>query len=95
MKRFGQAIRLVTFGLVVAAVLQELRKPPTERTWHGMVLGFVPYDFRPPTLERIKEVYWNPENPSVLAERVLGVGWGVNFYRLWAMLRGAIRPATS
>ena len=34
-------IRLITLALAVAAVVKELRKPPEERTWNG-VLGFVP-----------------------------------------------------
>ena len=47
--------------LVVAAVCQELEKPPEERHWHGK-LGVIPYDFRLPTIERIKEAYWNPDS---------------------------------
>ena len=35
-------LRLVSMGLVVAAVVKELRTPSEERTWHGVVAGFVP-----------------------------------------------------
>ena len=69
-------------GLVTAAVYQELQKPPEERTWHGRVAGFVPYDFRPPSLERVRQAYWNPDEPRIFTDRVLGVGWAINFYSL-------------
>jgi len=38
--------RLVLAVIGVVAIVQELRKPPDERTWHGKVADFVPYDFR-------------------------------------------------
>jgi Family of unknown function (DUF5808) len=64
-----------------AAVAEQLRHEPQERTWHGQLAG-VPYDFRPPTLERVRSTVWNPENPSLLASTAFGIGWTVNFYRL-------------
>jgi hypothetical protein len=74
-------VRALSAGLIVAAIAQELAKPKAERTWTGRVLGFVPYDFRRPTLRRIKEAYWNPDDDRLFTERVLGVGWAINFYR--------------
>jgi hypothetical protein len=68
------AVWLAFFG----AVYQELKKPDAERTWHGKVAGVVPYDFRLPTLERLREAYWNPESDQIFSERVFGVGWAVN-----------------
>lgn len=62
----------------VIAVVQELKKPPNERSWHGMVANFVPYDFRWPTWERVRNTYWNPEGPPI-AGKVFGVGWAPNF----------------
>ena len=70
--------RFVLFVVGVVAVTQELRKPEGERTWHGMVANFVPYDFRRPTAERFKKTYWNPEG-SVVGPRMWGVGWSPNF----------------
>jgi hypothetical protein len=67
--------------LAVAAVATELVKPADERTWHGRVLGAVPYDFRPPTWKRIREAYWNPQSDRLFSDRVFGVGWAVNLYR--------------
>lgn len=68
-------IALAIVGVV--AIIQELRKPPDERTWHGKVADFVPYDFRIPTLERVRSTYWNPQSP-LLPGTVFGVGWTLN-----------------
>jgi hypothetical protein len=68
------AVWLAFFG----ALYQELKKPDAERTWHGKVAGVVPYDFRLPTLERLRLAYWNPESDEIFSDRVFGVGWAVN-----------------
>ena len=47
-------LRMAVFGAVAGAVYTELRKPPDQRTWHGKLLGFVPYDFRMPSLEQLR-----------------------------------------
>ena len=72
--------------VTLAAVCQELEKPREERHWHGKI-GFVPYDFRIPTLERIKKTFWNQEEERVFTGTVFGVGWGINFYSLLEKLR--------
>lgn len=87
MKKLGNVIRVALVAAVAAALVQELRKPPEERTWQGKVAGFVPYDFRVPTLDRLREAYWNPESPRVFTDRVFGVGWGVNFPTLYGRLK--------
>jgi hypothetical protein len=79
-------LRLAVFGLVVAAVATELSKPESERTGHGRVWGVVPYDFRPPTWERIRSAYWNPESDRLFSDRVFGVGWAVNLYQAKRLL---------
>lgn len=71
-------LRTLVMLSVVGAVYKELRKPPEERTWHGKLLGFVPYDFRIPSLSRIREAYWNPSSDRIFTDRPLGVGWAVN-----------------
>lgn len=70
----------------VAAVCQELEKPPEERRWHGR-LGLVPYDFRKPEVSRLKRSYWNPEDERVFTDGLLGVGWSINFYTLLEKMR--------
>lgn len=78
---------LASLTLVLVAVVQELRKPPAERTWHGEVLGFVPYDLRPPTVSRLRASVWQPESERWLLPRFLGVGWSPNLARIAALLR--------
>jgi hypothetical protein len=70
--------RTAVLGAVAGAVYVELRKPPAERTWHGKLLGVVPYDFRLPTIERLRQSYWNPHSPKMFTDRPFGVGWSVN-----------------
>ncbi len=69
--------KLILAIIGVVAVVQELRKPAEERTWHGKVAGFVPYDFRLPTIQRFRDTYWNPDGP-VLSGKAWGVGWAPN-----------------
>jgi len=87
--RIRRITRVVTLGLVVAAVATELAKPAPERTWHGRVFGAVPYDFRPPTWRKIREAYWNPESDHLFSDRVFGVGWAINLYRAKTLMEGA------
>ncbi|HEY8862771.1 MAG TPA: hypothetical protein VIO37_01185 [Candidatus Dormibacteraeota bacterium] len=81
LRRVRRLVRFAAFGLVVAAVATELSKPEDERTWEGRVFGVVPYDFRPPTWQRIRDAYWNPNSDRLFSDRVFGVGWAVNLHR--------------
>lgn len=76
--------RLALAIIGVIAIVQELRKPSDERTWHGKVADFVPYDFRMPTIGRVRSTYWNPEGP-ILSGKVFGVGWSPNLGALTRM----------
>jgi hypothetical protein len=89
LRRVRRTIRFAALALVVAAVATELAKPQAERTWQGRVLGVVPYDFRPPTWERIRGAYWNPESDRLFTDRVFGVGWAVNLHRAKVLLDSA------
>ncbi len=90
LKNVRRLISWIAFGLLVASVVQELRKPSAERTWHGRVAGVVPYDLRIPTLERLRATFWNPDNPRVLVPTLFGVGWSVNLYALLDPLRTGV-----
>jgi hypothetical protein len=90
-KALNRYLFLLTIGVAAAAVLDQLRRPPAERTWHGTVFGLVPYDFRPPTLERFKAAWWNPDDPRLLTPRDLGIGWAVNLPRLIKLLTDAVK----
>ena len=67
--------------LVGAALRDQLKRPPEERTWHGTIAGF-PYDFRMPTIEKLRNTFWNPNDARLFVPQAFGVGWTINFYRL-------------
>ena len=85
-------LQVITFTLTLVAVCQELEKPKEERKWYGKVIGFVPYDFRSPTIDRLKEACWNPYERRIFTPRPFGVGWTINFYALLENL-GLIKKA--
>ena len=72
-------IAVVSVG---AAVVDQLRRPASQRTWTGRLGGVVPYDLRLPTLARVRQEYWAPQDPALLRPHAFGVGWGVNLGRL-------------
>lgn len=87
MERFRRFVKLVAFGLVVAALIDQLRRDPEERTWEGSVAGIVPYDFRMPTLERARSRWWNTRDDRLFVPQVFGVGWTINLARLARLAR--------
>ena len=88
-----RGIGVLAGTLFVASLVKELRTPKEQRTWHGMILGFVPYDLRLPTPARLKEVYWNTDSHRLIGGRLFGVGWTVNFYEVVARVRGLLGSA--
>ena len=88
MRRLSDLIRFGSMVLLGVAIYQEMQKPSEERTWHGKVMDFFPYDLRLPTMERFKERIWNPQEPRLWSPTVFGVGWTVNVGRLYALLTG-------
>jgi hypothetical protein len=88
--KLGRLVRAALLFLTLAAVAQELNKPEGERQWHGRIAG-VPYDFRFPTPRRFRNAYWNPNDPRIFTDRVVGIGWAVNFARLLPRLREGYR----
>lgn len=79
-------LSMAAMAVFAIAVVKELRAPEGERTWHGQV-GVVPYDLRPPTLGRLREAWWNPDDPRLFTPRAFGVGWAVNLARVRALLQ--------
>jgi hypothetical protein len=77
-----RAYRLVGAGLLAAVVIKELRTPAEHRSWHGELVGLVPYDLRPPTLARVRSRMWAPQHPHVIVPRAFGVGWTLNVGRV-------------
>ncbi|MDQ1539942.1 MAG: hypothetical protein QOH29_668 [Actinomycetota bacterium] len=72
------SIRLLSAALAIAAVTRELRRPKSEREWHGEIAK-VPYDFRAPSPRRLLRRSWAPDDPRIIVPRAFGVGWALNF----------------
>jgi hypothetical protein len=64
---------------VITAIVQQLQRPPEERTWYGKIAG-IPYDFRRPTAERIRDTFWNKNTSKIFLPQVFGIGWSINLY---------------
>jgi hypothetical protein len=75
----------VSLALLAAAVVTELRKPKQDRTWQGQ-LGFIPYDLRFPTPERVKASLWSPDDSRWFLPRAAGVGWSPNLGRVYRLV---------
>ena len=80
-------IQVAAISLTMAAILQELEKPEEEREWHGTVAKYVPYDFTMPSLEKLRDTYWNIYSERIFMPTAFGVGWGINFSALLEKLR--------
>ena len=73
---------LVIIGIAALmgfALREQWHMPPEERTWHGTLFN-IPYDFRWPTIERLREAFWNKDTARVLVPSAFGMGWSINFY---------------
>ncbi len=64
---------------VVIAITQQLQRPLEERTWYGKIAG-IPYDFRLPTVERIRAAFWNKDTSQIFLPQAFGIGWSINMY---------------
>lgn len=91
-KRRSRMRRLVFWvgaGLVAASVARELAKPEAERTWHGDLYG-IPYDYRVPTVQKLRSTFWAPDDERLLLPRAFGIGWDVNVGRVVRLAREAV-----
>jgi len=88
---FTRVLQAAVITVTLAAVCQEMEKPEEERKWHGKV-GFIPYDFRLPTLERLLNACWNPHNHRIFTDRAFGIGWTINFHALLENVRIISQP---
>jgi hypothetical protein len=89
----GWLVRTITLAAIAGAIYREMRLPAEERTWHGRLLGFIPYDFRLPTPRRVMDAYWDPKSPRLFHDQPFGVGWALNVPAAAALLRGLGRRA--
>ena len=91
MKTLKRLVMLLGVVAAATAISEQVKRPVEERTWHGEVLGVVPYDFRMPTLDRLRERCWNPKDGRLFTPQVFGVGWTVNFYELQRRIMAGAR----
>ncbi len=87
-RRVNQVLRGAVLALTAATFAAEFRTPAEQRTWHGHLFGRIPYDWRLPTLQRIRDRWWNPGEPRLFTDRAFGVGWDLNLYRLRQLALG-------
>src|SRR5437867_13307026 len=70
----------ILFVIYVAiAITQQLQRPAEERTWYGKIAG-IRYDFRLPTVERIRNTFWNKDTSQIFLHHAFGIGLSINMY---------------
>jgi len=82
-------LMLAMIAIAIVAIRRQLQLDKDERTWHGAVGVPVPYEFRRPTVERLRKSFWDPGNPRLFTPMAFGVGWSVNVARLVPDQHGA------
>ena len=85
----GKVIKVAVAAVFVATAVYAVREKKPRGVFYG-----IPYDFRVPTPERIRERLWNPDDPRVLTPMVFGAGWSINFYQAGVDM-GLIEPPAS
>ena len=80
-------LRVATSLFTVAVVVHAVRSKQS----HGKFLG-VPFEFRFPTVSRVRERWWNREDRRIFTPHVFGVGWSLNLYQVRERL-GLSEPA--
>jgi hypothetical protein len=53
----------------------------------GMFWG-IPYDWRRPSLSRMRERVWNPNDRRLFTPKSFGWGYTINLYELMRRIRG-------
>jgi hypothetical protein len=76
--------------LLALAVWDQLVRDLEYRTWRGDVFG-LPYDLRAPTLARVKQRLWAPDEARLWGPHVFGVGWSPNIGRMLLEMRRRAR----
>ena len=63
----------------------------TRQSKTGTFLG-IPYDWRRPTLGRLRERLWNPADPRIFTPHAYGWGYSVNLPAVWRRLLEWLSP---
>jgi len=75
--------RTIATAFTVATLVYAIKT----RQSHGRFL-MVPYEFRVPTVQRIRDRWWNPDDGRIFTPPVFDVGWSLNVYQVVRRLRG-------
>lgn len=67
---------VLAVGALVAAIFKEFSQPKGLRIGEGNIFG-IPYSFRIPSMDNVRERYWNADG-KLVAPPVLGVGFAPN-----------------
>src|SRR5687768_9929897 len=70
--------KTILAGFTIAAAIYAYRT----RQPSGRLLR-VPYDFRKPSLDRMRERFWNPADPRLFTPTAFGVGWSLNAFHVY------------
>ena len=87
MRTLSAMLRTATLALTVAAAVYAYRTKQPE----GRILN-VPYDFRMPTMDKVRSRVWNRDEPRVFTPAIFGVGWSLNLFQVVRQLRGDPPP---
>ena len=75
--RPARKLRLIVSLFTLATVIYAVKT----RQSHGAFLR-VPFEFRMPTVQRVRKRWWNPDDESIFTPHVFGVGWSINVYQV-------------
>ncbi len=74
--RITRIIKFVVAAFFAATVAYAIKTKQS----HGRFVG-VPFEFRFPTIHRLKKRMWNKDDPRLFTERPFGIGWTINLYQ--------------
>jgi hypothetical protein len=77
MRSIGSVWRLIATAFTVAAIVHAYRTKQSHGTYFH-----VPFEFRFPTVGRLRQRLWNRHDHRIFTPSVLGIGWSVNFYQV-------------
>ena len=87
--RLSHALQILFTAATVAAFVYAMRT----RQPSGRILE-VPYEFRAPTTDRLRDRLWNAEDPRLFTPPVLGIGWSINLFQLAVRAQALLARAT-
>ncbi len=87
--RLSHVLQVLFTAATVAAFVYAMRT----RQPSGRILE-VPYEFRPPTSDRLRDRLWNPDDPRLFTPPILGIGWSINLFQLALRTQALLALAT-